>query len=76
MTPGRGNPEAVRILDGQRVLGPVRVGGLDRLRVEASRDGAHRVLIAEVQHEQRLGVGCGGAVPAARRELQMRPGAG
>ena len=57
------------------VLGPVRVGGRDRIGAEACRHGPPPPLIAEVEHEQRFGVRRRSAVPAARGELEVRAGA-
>lgn len=46
--------------------GPVRVGRSDRIDAEPGRDGLYRILVAEVEHEQRFGMRQGSAVAAAR----------
>src|SRR3954466_14362120 len=61
--------EAVRILEGQPVLRPVRVGGRDGVGADARRDPLHAPLVTEVEHEQRLGVRRRRGMPAARGQL-------
>ena len=69
------DPEAVRILERQPVRGPVGVGGRDRSDAEARGDRLHGLVVADVEHEQRFGMRRRGAVPAARRQLEVRAGA-
>jgi hypothetical protein len=68
--------EAIGVGERQRVLGPIRVGRLDRLHDEAGRDGPHRVVVSEVEHEQRLRMRHGGPVSAPRGELEMHAAPG
>ena len=58
------------------MLVPVRVSGRDRISAEAGRDRPDRLVVAEVQHEQRLGVWHGRTVFAAGSQFEMGAGAG
>ena len=46
------DPEAVRVLEGQAMLRPVRIAGRDRIDADPRRDRLHRLIVAEVEDEQ------------------------
>ena len=57
------------------MLGPVRVGGGDRVDAEPRGDRLHRLIVAEIEDKQRLRMGRRSPVPTARGQLEMRVGA-
>jgi cytochrome c-type biogenesis protein CcmH/NrfG len=58
------------------VLGPIGVRGSDGIDPEARRHRSQRLVITEVEHQQRFGIRRRSVMLAARGELQMRAGAG
>jgi hypothetical protein len=66
------DPEAVRILEGQPVLGPVRVGGSNWIDTQSRRHRLHRRIVAEVEHQERFRMRRRGAVATAGGEFKVR----
>ena len=63
--------EAVGVLEREAVLGPVWVGRANWLPAEASGDVPDRLVVADVEEEERFGVRLRSAVAAAGCELEV-----
>ncbi len=68
--------KAVRVFEREGALGPIRVRQRDGRIADPRRDRAHSARVANIEHQQRLGMRRGRRVRTARCELEMGVGAG